>query len=351
MRIRAAVLRDVDEPFDLGEVLVRLVATGICHTDLSMREDFRSAPLPVVLGHEGFGVVEATAEGVTDVEVGQHVVISFAWCGTCVACRRGQPAYCDLAYPLNFDCRRADGTRSLTDARGPIYSHFFGQSSFASHCVVQSRQLVPVDPDVDPTVAAPLGCGVQTGAGSVFNVFDPEPDSTLAVVGCGSVGLAAVMAGKVSGCRTIVGIDLVESRRDLATRLGATHTGADLGVILDASEGRGVDYVLDTTGVAEVMEQGIGMLAPQAVYGFVAAGAVSRKVSIAARQLMLGRSLTGIIQGASVPRQMVPRLLDLHSRGLFPLEELVTMFPFDEIDAAEAASHSGQVVKPVLLHS
>ena len=234
--VTAAVAREHRAPLTLeqleldeirdNEVRVRMVATGICHTDAVVRDGLAPTPLPAVLGHEGTGVVEEVGRSITTVSPGDHVVLAAAYCGTCRQCRAGRMAYCENVFAEDFGGRRRDGSPPpCPRADGtPISSHFFGQSSFSTYANVVETSIVRVDPAVPPEVLAPLGCGINTGAGSVLNELRPPAGSSFAVTGAGAVGLAAVMAARVAGCTTIVAIDLHDSRLELARELGATHT-------------------------------------------------------------------------------------------------------------------------------
>ena len=208
-----------------GEVLVRMIATGLCHTDLGVQAGGIPFPLPGVLGHEGAGVVEEVGAGVTDVTPGDHVVLSFTSCGQCAGCRGGHPAYCLSWVPRNLiSGTRDDGSPTAMMNGTPIGGHFFGQSSFAAHALVDERSVVVVGRDAPLDILAPLGCGVQTGFGTVWNVLRPAPGSSLAVLGTGAVGLSAIMAANLLPLAAVVAVDRVPERLALARGLGATHT-------------------------------------------------------------------------------------------------------------------------------
>ncbi|MFC6726023.1 alcohol dehydrogenase catalytic domain-containing protein, partial [Halobium palmae] len=235
MEIEAAVVRETEGPFEIetvtleepraGEVLVRVVGAGICHTDLSVRDGNYPPEPPVVLGHEGSGVVESVGDDVTSVEPGDRVAMTFDYDGTCSNCRQGDVAYCESFFERNFGGARVeDGSSPVSDDGETLNANFFGQSSFATHAVAHEENVVPVADDVPLELVGPLGCGVQTGAGAVMNSLDVEHGSSLVVFGAGTVGLSAVMAGRVVGATTIVAVDVVESRLDLASELGATAT-------------------------------------------------------------------------------------------------------------------------------
>lgn len=191
----------LDEPQN-NEVLVRIVATGLCHTDISVRDQHLPVPLPAVLGHEGAGVVEKVGPAVTELAVGDHVVLTVDSCGKCPNCLGGLPTYCYQALPLNFSGRRADGSSTIHCDGVDISGNFFGQSAFAGYAIANERNAVKVPKDVDLALLGPLGCGIQTGAGTVMNKLKPGIGSSIAVFGVGAVGLSAIMAARVVGCTT-----------------------------------------------------------------------------------------------------------------------------------------------------
>jgi aryl-alcohol dehydrogenase len=364
--ITAAVARELGAPLTVqqltldepraNEVRVRLVATGICHTDAIVRDGIYPTPLPAVLGHEGAGIVEAVGDAVTSVAVGDHVVLSAAYCTACAECVAGRMAYCENLFAQDFGGRRDDGTTALTDADGAVISsHFFGQSSFATHANVVASSLIPVDPSVPLEMMAPMGCGMQTGAGSILNELRPPAGSSIAVSGVGAVGMAAVMAARASGCTTIVAIDLHDSRLDLAKELGATHTvnatAADVPAELTAiTGGRGVNYVLDTTAIPAVLAGLASALSIRGTLALVGAAAPGTEVPFeVGASLVKGWTFKTIIQGSSVPQQFIPRLVELWRQGRFPLDKLIRTYKLDDINSGFADSHSGAVIKPVIV--
>ena len=215
---------DVDAPGP-GEVLVRVVAAGVCHTDALAMEGDMPFPSPGVLGHEGAGVVAAVGPGVTSVSAGDKVVIGWPWCGSCRNCLEGQPRYCLSLGPLVIAGSRADGSTALRRLDGsPLHSHFFGQSSFAGYSVCAANALVPVPADTDVSILGPLACGIGTGAGAVLNALRPFTGSSIVIYGAGAVGLSAVMAARLTGATSIIAVDRLPSRLALARSLGATET-------------------------------------------------------------------------------------------------------------------------------
>lgn len=362
MHTTAAVLRDGHGPFTVeeltlsepndDEVVVEMVAAGMCHTDLLSRElppEFFAGP--TVYGHEGAGVVEAVGSAVTHVAPGDHVVLSFTSCRTCPACRADRPASCFDFQLHNMAGGRPDGTSAFTGAAGErVGSHFFGQSSFASRTIANQHSVVKVDPSLDVGKLGPLGCGIQTGAGTVMNILDVQPGSSFAVAGAGALGLAAIMAAKVRGADTIIAIDRHQNRLDLATRFGATDVlSGDLATFAPSMieiTGRGVDTAFDTTGNAGLVRalyegmNNIGILSMAGV-GF-------GDVTFDFLSMIGGKQIRGSMEGDAVPQTFVPYLAQLNADGRFPFDELITEFSLDEINDAEAASASGEVIKPVL---
>ncbi|MGW7820389.1 NAD(P)-dependent alcohol dehydrogenase [Streptomyces puniciscabiei] len=360
----AAVVESAGAPFTLGDVeldtpgpgeaLVRMVATGLCHTDLGVASGALPFPLPGVLGHEGAGVIEAVGPDVTGVEPGDHVVLSFTSCGSCRNCRDGHPAYCATWLPLNLiGGRRADGTSTISRGGSPLGGHFFGQSSFAERALVDRRSLVKVDPDVPLESIAPLGCGVQTGVGAVWNVLEPRAGSTLVVLGAGAVGLSAVMAAALTPAARIIAVDRFTERLALAEELGATHTvdaaEADLGETLAAlTDGQGADGIVETTGNVAVLRQGADALAVRGTLVVVGAPPFGAEVALDVNGLLPGKRIVGLTLGDSETQTFIPALVQLVKEGRLPLHRLISTYPFTDIDQAVRDMKAGKTIKPVL---
>ncbi|MFI7407161.1 NAD(P)-dependent alcohol dehydrogenase [Streptomyces sp. NPDC049627] len=361
---RAAVVESGGAPFTLSDVeldepgpheaVVRMVATGLCHTDLGVASGGLPFPLPGVLGHEGAGVVEAVGPSVTGVAPGDHVVLSFTSCGECRNCRGGHPAYCATWLPLNLiGGRRADGTSTISRDGEALGGHFFGQSSFAERAVVDERSLVKVDPEVPLASIAPLGCGVQTGVGAVWNVLKPVTGSTVVVLGAGAVGLSAVMAAALTPATTIVAVDRVGERLELAKELGATHTvnaaEADLGEALAGiTGGQGADGVVETTGNVGVLRQGVDALAARGTLVVVGAPPFGTEVALDVNGLLGGKRVVGLTLGDAETQTFIPSLVRLVKEGRLPLHRLVSTYPFADIDQAVRDMGAGKAIKPVL---
>ncbi|MFJ8931487.1 NAD(P)-dependent alcohol dehydrogenase [Streptomyces sp. NPDC102364] len=337
------------------EVRVRMVATGVCHTDAIVRDGIYPTPLPAVLGHEGAGVVEAIGAGVTSVAVGDHVVLSAAYCGHCRRCRAGQMAYCENLMAEDFGGRRRDGSTSLSDGQTPISSHFFGQSAFSTYANVVETSVVKVSSTAPLEKLAPLGCGLQTGAGAVLNELRPEPGTSLVVFGTGAVGSAAIMAARVAGCTTVIAVDLHDSRLELARELGATHTINSASVdaskeIVEITHGSGVDYALDTTAVPAVLRQAADALAIRGTLALVGAAKPGTEVAFEiGASLVKGWTFKTIIQGSSVPQVFIPRLVELWEQGRFPFDKLIRTYSLKDINTAFADSAEGSAIKPVVV--
>lgn len=365
MNVTAAVVRDKSTPFALeelelddlrpGEVRVRMVATGVCHTDAIVRDQVYPTPLPAVLGHEGAGVVEAVGSAVTSVAPGDHVVLSAASCGVCAQCLSGKPMYCENAYDQCFGGRRSDGTTALSSNGEAVSSHFFGQSSFATYANVVERSVVKVPHDAPLEKLGPLGCGLQTGAGAVLNELRPEAGTSLVVFGAGAVGSAAIMAAKVAGCTTVVAVDLHDSRLDLARRIGATHTinsgSADVvSELKKITGGKGVDFAVDTTAVPGLLTQALDALAVRGTIVLVGAAASGTTVPFEiGESLLKGWTFKTVIEGSSVPQVFIPHLVELWQQGRFPFDELVKTYEFAAINEAFADSADGTTIKPVVV--
>lgn len=364
MQILAAVARAPQQPFSLemlelaapraDEVLVRIVATGVCHTDVAMRDQIYPVPQPVVLGHEGAGVVQSVGNSVTDVSVGDHVVISFNYCGDCPSCRHGAPNYCHEYFQRNFAAIRADGTSALSNGGELIHGHFFGQSSFATHAICHAANVVVVPKDLPLEYLGPLACGLQTGAGAVFISLDLKADESIAVFGVGTVGLAAIMAAKVRGAKHIIAIDLHDSRLALARELGATQAynpaTTEVAKEIGALFSDGVDACLDTTGRPQVLEQAFSVLAPRGTCAVVGAAPPNTEAKFDMTFLMTGgRSIRGVVEGDARPKEFIPLLIELYRRGEFPFDRLIKTFPLSKINEAVEAAVRGAVIKPVIV--
>ena len=362
--VTAAVVRDKGGAFQLEqasigepgprEVLVRVVATGVCHTDILVRDQNLPSPLPAVLGHEGAGVVEAIGSDVHSISLGDHVVMSFMSCGFCRSCEEGHPAYCENFSALNFAGGRADGSTATYDSHGhALHDHFFGQSSFGTYAMAHERNIVKVPKEAPLELLGPLGCGIQTGAGAVLNALKVPAGASFAVFGAGAVGLSAVMAARLAGAAKIIAVDVTPSRLDLAKELGATHVMNSRETDpVDATQeitGGGADFTLESSGRPDVLRQAIDALGVHGTCGIVGAPKIGTEAAFDVNAVMLpGKRIMGIVEGDSVPQVIIPQLVALFLQGRFPFDKLVQFYPLEEINRATADSEKGTTIKPIL---
>jgi len=371
--IDAAVARSPKEPFSVeqiklrahrsNEVVVRVVATGLCHTDIAVKQR-NLCQFPIVLGHEGVGVIEAIGYGVNNFAVGDHVIMSYASCGDCPHCLIGKPAYCFQHGSINFNGTHPDGTTTHSGfkkdaSEEKIYGSFFQQSSFATYSIALPRNLVKVSKELDLPSLAPLGCGIQTGAGCVMNSLKVSAADSLAVFGCGAVGLSAIMAAKVVGVKRIIAIDLNTYRLDMAKRLGATSclqppTQSDkkkesiVETIRSLADGVGVHYAIDTSGNKHALRNAIDSLRPLGTAALIGGSDPGTEVGVDMLGLLPGKHLRGVIQGDSVSQLFIPFLIQLHQEGRFPYTELITYYQgLNQLNEAHEASN-GRVIKAVI---
>lgn len=366
MKIRALVVERKDAPFELqdleleepgrGEALVRIVASGVCHTDAITRAGDMPMPFPAVLGHEGAGVVEQVGAGVTNVAAGDKVIIGWPSCGECRNCLDGQPRYCLRTGEALVSGRRFKGEKKGQTAYSRdgklVNGHFFGQSSFATHSLTSADALVTVKGDVPLQMLGPLACGLGTGAGAVLNEARPSLGDSVLIVGVGAVGLAAIMAARNSGVTTIIAADVHDSRLEMALEFGATHTinsrSGDLVDEVAGITGSTVDFAFDCTGVIPVIEklaQTVGMLGTLVLIGGAPAGA---SFSLDHLTTLWGKRVVGVLGGGGRSGQLIPALVDLYRQGRFPFDRLVQYYEMGDIEQALADSKSGRVIKPIL---
>jgi aryl-alcohol dehydrogenase len=363
MQIQAAVARaalkpvslenlELSEPRD-DEVLVRVVATGICHTDIAMRDQIYPVPQPIVLGHEGAGIVEDVGRAVSQVSPGDHVVMTFNSCGICESCLETQPSYCHDFFGRNFSGMRPDGSSPLSRGNERIHGSFFGQSSFATHAICTERNAIRVPKDTPLEILGPLACGIQTGAGSVINALKIGVGKSFAVFGVGSVGLSAIMAARLVGAGTIIGVDLNPLRLEMALQLGATHTihagEEDVRAALKRIMPAGVHYALETTGNTRIIRQAVESLGMRGECGLVGASKTGTEISLDVLHIMTaGRKIRGIVEGDSNPEVFIRRLIELNRQGRFPYERLIRFYELKDINDAIHDAESGTVLKPIV---
>ena len=354
LTIRAAVLRRRGGPLEIetlemegprdDEVLVRIVASGICHTDIRYIEDwYDESEGPLVLGHEGAGIVERIGAKIKGLRQGDHVILSYQSCGQCTSCLSGRPFDCRNAALLNWGFQRLDGSNALQ--RSGVKGQFFGQSSFASHVLATERNAVKVSRTLPLEMLAPLGCGLQTGAGTVMNSLAVPSGASIAVFGTGAVGLAAVMAARIVGASPIIGIDIIPRRMKLALELGATHTidsrREDIEARIRQITGGGVDYTVETTGSDRMYQLSLDLLNPKGTAALIAGASGPAR-------LPGGRKAISIVEGDAVPQEFIPKLIALWRKKLFPFDRLVKFYDLENINRASASAKNGSTIKPVL---
>ena len=366
MKIKAAVVFEKSGEFSIeelqlsdpndDEVLVRIVGTGICHTDIAGQHQYLPIPperaFPAVFGHEGAGVVEAVGAGVNKVKAGDHVALSWNFCGACPACKSGKEPYCNDLFLYNFNGARPDGTTTLRKGDQVIYGSFFCQSSLANFALANEKNIVKVRKDVPVEIIGPLGCGIRTGAGAVMNTLRPNPGTSIAVFGVGPVGMSAVLAAVVCGCTTIIAVDIIAERLEKAKEFGATHTvnasKADPVEAIRDITGGGAEFTLECVGNPKVLRQAVDALPRLGVCGLLGVVPPGTEVGLDMDLIMNGRTVRGILAGDSISDLFIPRLLDLYSQGRFPFDRLITFYPFDQINQAVEDMEKGRVIKPVL---
>jgi Zn-dependent alcohol dehydrogenase len=362
---RAAVLRTVGGNFRVeaisvasprpDEVLVKMVGVGICHTDIACRDGF-PVPLPIVLGHEGAGIVEVVGSAVTRIRPGDKVVLAFNSCGECITCKQDRPSACCNFLGSNFGgIRIKDGSTPLSQGNEPIGGMFFGQSSFATYAIAREINTLVVDSDLPLELLGPLGCGIMTGAGSTINSVNLQPGQSLAIFGGGTVGLSALLAARAIGAGQVFLVEPGDTRRALGREFGATRTfdpreGGDVAARIREASGGGVNHAIDTTAIPSVIRQAIDAVSPGGVAALVGIPAPEAAVPATLLDLLVKNvTLKPVVEGDANPQTFVPKMLALQAAGKFPFERLITTYPFDQINIAVKATESGEVIKPVLI--
>ncbi|MFC9245017.1 zinc-binding dehydrogenase [Streptomyces sp. NPDC057136] len=371
MKTRAAVLRGIStarpytesRPVEVeeltlgapreGEVLVRVAAASLCHSDLSVVNGDRRRPLPMALGHEAVGVVQETAPGVRRVSPGDHVAVVFVpSCGFCRDCAAGRPALCAQAAAANGSGALLHGPSLLTDAAGRTVHHQLGVSAFAEYAVVAQESLVPIPRDVPFSVASMFGCAVLTGAGAVINTAAVRPGQSVVIHGLGGVGLSAVLGARAAGAYPVVVVDPVEEKRQLALQLGATHAFAPQEAAEAVREltGGGAEVSVEAVGSPKVIADCLTAVARGGTVVSVGLPAPDRVLEVPALAFAgEGKSLLGSYMGDAVPRRDIPRFLDLWRAGLMPVERMHTgTLPLSDINGAMEELASGRAIRQVI---
>ncbi len=344
---------DLDPP-GRSEVLVRVVAAGLCHSDLSVINGDRPRPMPMALGHESAGIVEQLGEDVTDLEIGDHVVMVFMpSCGHCIPCAEGRPALCEPGAVANGAGTLLSGKRRL-HCDGADINHHLGVSGFATHCVVSRRSVIKVDKSLPLDEAALFGCAVLTGVGAVVNTGRMQPGETAAVIGLGGVGLSSVLGAVASGARQIIAIDLSDDKLGLARQLGATHTvnarDADAAEQVRKISGGGVDFAFEMAGAVRAMELAYKITKRGGTT--ITAGLPPPGAALAVPIVQLvaeERTLKGSYIGTCVPTRDIPRFVALYQAGKLPVDRLMSgKLKLDDINEGFDRLHEGKAVRQVI---
>ncbi len=357
----AAVVYEVGGKFSLetvelsdlrpDEVYVKIKASGICHTDLNMQHFL---PMPAIVGHEGVGVVEEVGAGVTYVKPGDRVIISWPACGVCENCLTGKRYICDVEFPLLFSGCRLDGSRTVKLNGQEISACYFQQSSFATYALVPENSLVKIEDESVPwEVLAALPCGAMTGAGSVLNELVVGPQDEFLCFGVGGVGQAAIMAAHMAGAYPIIAVARNPKRLQLALDLGATHTvnakTDDVVARINEICPHGVHKAFDSSGAVQSWHTAAAVLRMGGQFAVVAAPETETLGGGPHALLSKAIRVQFIMAGSAVPRVFLPKMIEWYKQGRFPVDRLVTTFPFSEINAAVHATESGEAIKPVVL--
>lgn len=309
----------------IGELLVRVEAAGICHSDLSVVDGSRPRPLPLALGHEAAGVVEEVGPGVDDVAPGDHVVLTFVpSCGACAECGAGRPAMCGSAAAANAEGRLLAGGRRLSRDGEPVHHHL-GVSAFSERVVVARGSAVVVPESVPFEIAALCGCAVLTGVGAVLETAHVRPGESVAVFGLGGVGLSALMGAVLAGAQPVIGVDPIPEKRELALELGAdaAFEPAEAELAIRELTGGGARYTIETAGRVDVLESAYRAAGRGGVTVTVGLPDPSRMVTLPAASFVAeGRTLVGSYMGSTVPQRDIPRYLELWAAGRLPVERL-----------------------------
>jgi S-(hydroxymethyl)glutathione dehydrogenase/alcohol dehydrogenase len=366
--MKAAVLTAVDTPLETrddieiaspqaGEIKVKMVASGVCHSDLSVVNGTIPLPTPIVLGHEGAGIVEEIGEGVDHVAVGDHVVLSFVpACGECYTCLHGQPYICEKSAAQGAG-GQLDGTTRLTSNGAPLHQ-MACLGTYGDHAIVPAISTIKIPDDVPLDIAALIGCGVLTGVGAALNTANIQAGDTVAVIGCGGVGLNVIQGAKIAGATKIIAVDTLESKLEMAKEFGATHTvnasdGDPVSAVAALADGRGADVAFEVIGLGATMEQAINMARPggEVILVGVPRLDVMLNLNAAFTFLYLAKTIKGCWYGSSNVREDVPALLDLWRSGQLKLEELISKeIDVDHINEAFADMQAGTVARSVIRH-
>jgi len=365
MKIKAAVAKALNNlvvdnvelaPPKAGEVLVKMRAAGVCHSDLhTLRGELRAQP-PIVLGHEGAGIVEEVGDGVMHVKVGDPVMINWLpACRTCPTCVQGHTSLCETFPSTVLQGLMRDGTSRLQSTEGEVLKQYLGSATMAEYAVVNSAGVIPIPADVPFDVAAIVGCAVMTGVGAVMNTAEVATGSSAAVIGCGGIGLSILLGLKMAGCYPIVAVDVLDSKLDLARELGATHTvnarNDDAVKAMRAATTNGPEYVFDSVGNAATIGQAIKAAAPFGTATITGMHGVLEDVPVPINSLIFqSKRLLGSFVGSARPQVDLPKLIELYRSGRLPLGSLISKhYALDDVSQAFEDMETGKVARGVIM--
>ena len=346
---------EIDDP-QASEILIKIEAVGVCHSDLHFMKGEMPVPTPVVMGHEGCGIVEKVGPGVTSIQPGDKVItmVSFT-CGNCRYCNEGRPTMCVENLPIQMMAELPLYAGKRLHKGDQDLHQIFGLGSFAEKCVVHERSAVKMRPDAPSEVACLLGCGVSTGIGAAVNTAGVKPGESIVIFGCGGVGLSALMGAKLAGAGTIIGVDISQNKLDMALELGADHVINAKEVedpvvkVKELTNGAGADYAIEAAGVASLMEQAFASIhngGKCVIAGMAALGAMT---SFAPFEFLLGKTITGSVQGGIVPSIDIPRFVDMFMDGKLPIDKLISKsYKLEEINEAFEALENKEVIRSVI---
>jgi Zn-dependent alcohol dehydrogenase len=361
--MKAAVMREPGKPLTIedidiaepkaGEVKVRIAAAGICHTDITVFHGGLPVPLPIVLGHEGVGVVEKVGNNVNKIKPGDKVIINaLVYCGECSFCAKGPLSTCTRNFPLMFGGAMRDGTTRLSKGKEVIHS-FFCQSSFAEYSITHADFAIKVPDDLVIEKLVALCCGGATGIGAVLNKAMVYPGSQVAVLGCGGVGISSIMAARLSGALKIIAVDVNDEKLKYAESFGATHfvNAAEKNPVeaVRLISNGGVDFAIEAIGRGETIAQSLDMLKPGGKAVVIGAVPFGAKAPIDPQQLLSEKTITGSTIGTLKPQYDIPRYIELYQSGRLPVDRLIQAeFPLEKINDAIAAIEKGKFVKAII---
>jgi len=366
MKIKAAVLRGIDQPFTIeevelappkeNEVLVKTTASGICHSDYSCVHGVLKVPLPIVLGHEGAGVVEAVGANVKHLKPGDKVIASLTpSCGECVMCKESKEYMCAEMGKLLTHCTQIDGTTRHTGKDGEPLFALCGVGSFGEYMVMPAGSAIKVPDDTPLESTCLIGCGVTTGTGAALNTANVQPGESAAVIGCGGVGLSIIQGARIGGATIIIAIDPMAEKRELALSLGATHAINPFEEnteqrVKEITGGLGVHYAFEALGRTQTMEQAWSLLRPTGRAIIVGVAALDQTITIPSGALLLECEIQGSCYGSSTPKKDIPRFVELFKSGELKLEEMITQrIGLSEINRAFEEMGRGEGARSVIM--